>query len=170
MEKKKGIIYLCIIVRVMMVVGSYLSRGYDPTMLSKATKAQISYEYKRLSGRQQIVWFDENGGEREVLVHRYFGTYGDCVVMLVYLGWDIIGNPMGLPRAIGGLSYPVKVPTVCDVYLYNKNPNCKTIDIPLNIRYLPLEMMKREELNWLTDAQLEQLTSDVEAWVAKGNY
>ncbi len=171
MDRKKGIAYMCIIVLVMMAVGSYLSRGYDPTKLSEATKAQISREYKRLSGRQQLVWFDENGGMRETHVHRYFGTYGNCVVMLVYQhNRDSLGNRIELPCAIGGLSYQVKVPTVCDVYLYNKNPNCRTEEILLNTRYMPLEMMKNAKLNWLTDAQIEQITREVEAWVAAGNY
>ena len=172
MERKKGITCLCIIVLVMMVVGYFLSRNYTP-YLSPQMKAEIEQEYRKNNGDYYpFIWYDENRGKREDHVYRYFGKYGDCFVILAYgNNQDMSMKPLKLPWPLGGLSRAVLVPIECDILLYNANPNCKTYDTKyLKARLANLRDVKGSEMNWITDAQLEQLTDDLEAWVAKGNY
>ena len=120
-----------------------------------------------------IEWFDENGGKRETFTHRYFGKYSTCAVVLVYNdhpGTDPFGNPLKPPFAIGGLSRRVEVPVECEVWLYNYDKDCKTYEGKYATRFETLSGIMDSELNWLTNKQIEQLTSDLEAWVAAGNY
>ena len=87
MERKKGIILAFTMIFIMGVIGYCLSYG-DLPRIPMATKGKIMQEYKRMMGefyeRFPLVWFDDNGGRRDEGVHRYFGTYGDCVVLLKY--------------------------------------------------------------------------------------
>ncbi len=174
MNRKKGIISLCIIVLVMMVVGWFLSYKGLPAPPPEL-KDGVLHEIRKTAPYMEshIEWFDENGGKREVFTHRYFGKYGTCAVILVYnghLGTDLSGNPLKPRFAIGGLSRRVEVPVECKVWLYNYDKDCKTNEGRYATRFETLRGVKDSELNWLTDEQLEQLTSDVEAWVAAGNY
>ena len=169
MERKKGIIYLCIIVFAMMVVGFPLSAQGDFTPLTDAKKADFAEEYHRLMGNYELVWFDENGGKRDHLVHRYFGTYGDCYVLLRYMKTNMLLEAVDGPYPLLGLTRLVVYPMGCEIYLYNTNRNCKKVEI-IHARYYSLYYVQKRGLDWLTDAQLEQLTDDLEAWVAAGNY
>ena len=93
--------------------------------------------------------------------------------MLVYNdqpGADPFGNPLKPPFTVVGLSRRVEVPVECEVWLYNYDEDCKTYEGKYATRFETLRGVKNSELNWLTDTQLEKLTRDIEAWVAKGNY
>ncbi len=180
MDRKKGIISLCVIVLVMMVVGYFLSRDdAQPqgvqmnTPLSAKMKEEILQEYKRVLGdfyeEYPLVWLDENGGKREPGVTRYFGTYGECFVTITYdVNLDSHGSSRDGPWPVPGLPRRVDYPVNCYISLYNRNPNCKLG--PYHGRFESLTIVIRNDLNWLTDAQLEQLTDDLEAWLAAGNY
>ncbi len=173
MNRKKGIISLCIIVLVMMVVGSYLSRGYLPPAPDNL-KREMLQELKRLCPNVTVepyVWFDENGGKRDPGVCRYFGTYGDCAVILSYRdNSDYFGNPEDPPWPLLGLTRYVELPVKCAISLFNYNADCKMPDSSVASRYCDLVYVKTAELEWLTDAQLEKLSKDLETWVAAGNY
>ncbi len=175
MDRKKGIAYMCIIVLVMMVVGSYLSRGYLPPA-PESLKREIQQERERLCPDVTVdpfVWFDENGGKREPGVMRYVGIYGDCSVILAYEDpHDLLGWPEDPPFELIGLNRWIETPVKCALYLFNHNPDCK---LPgeggtLATRLCSLEYAKMKKLEWLTDAQLEQLNCDLEVWFAAGNY
>ena len=177
MNRKKGIISLCIIVLVVMAVGYFLSRNYTP-YLSPQMKAKIQEAHITNMGGEEyypdgflnLVWFDENGGKRDVGVLRYFGTYGDCIVLLEYgNGRSASGQPIKLPTALRGLPRRVEIPVDFKIMLYNMNPNYTSWEYLL-APYTPLYDVQDHKGEWLTDEQLEQLTCDLEAWVAKGNY
>ncbi len=173
MNRKKGIISLCIIVLVMMVVGSFLSRGYLPPA-PESLKREIQQERERLCPDvtvEPFVWLDENGGKRDPGVMRYVGTYGDCSVILAYEDpHDFLGWPEDPPFALSGLTRWIKLPVKCKIYLFNHNPDYEAHNSAEPRRFLDLPYVSYIGLGWLTDEQLEQLTCDLEAWVAAGNY
>ncbi|MBQ7331411.1 MAG: hypothetical protein IJW94_06435 [Oscillospiraceae bacterium] len=118
----------------------------------------------------KMVWFDENGGERDAGVFRYFGTYGDCIVLLRY-GADkgCVYGPFKRSFPMRGLSRPVYYPMECDIFLYNTDPNYTKY----RILFAPLDSLGTVnylKLGWLTQAQVERLTDDLEYWISKGNY
>ncbi len=178
MDRKKVVILIAVVVLVIAVaVGWYLSAGKTPA-LSKSMKAKIQEAHITNMGGEEyypdgylkLVWFDENGGKRDYHVVRYFGTYGDCIVLLEYgNGKSATGQPIGLPTTLAGLTRPVKYPVDCDIILYNTNPNYTSWEYLL-APYTSLYAVQNHKGAWLTDAQLEQLTCDLEAWVAAGNY
>ncbi len=120
--------------------------------------------------KMPLVWFDENGGKRDNRVFRFFGTYGDCIVLLRY-GDNQTGlmTPVKLPCPLYGLSRDVYYPMECDIYLYHTKPNYPKHDM-LGAPLASLYDLEYHKLKWLTDTQLEQLTNDLECWVAEGNY
>lgn len=186
MMNKKLIVFATLIIVAAIATGSFLSgcrpSEVDLTSLSLEQKSEILEAYKiEMCGgefdkdgefyrRHPLVWFDENGGRRNADVFRYFGTYGDCIVLLRY-GDNVTAlfEPIKPPCPLYGLSRTVDFPIECEVILYHTNPNypkhdaiAAPITSLLNLEYL--------QLQWLTDAQLEQLTDDLEIWVANGNY
>lgn len=186
MNKKTGIFVafaIVIIVATGIVLSGCQASLGDFTPLTAQQKADILDAYKiEFCGGEEfdpnseyyrkmpLVWFDENGGKRDEDVFRYFGTYGDCIVMLRYGdNKDAISQPVKLPFPLYGLSRSIDFPMECDIILYNTNPNHPThsdLATPLT-NLFTLEHLK---LSWLTDAQLEQLTNDLENWIKKGNY
>ena len=185
MNRKKGIICLCIIVFVMMVAGYFLSHNYTP-YLSPQLKAKIQEAhitnmggeeyYKRFpDGGLDIVWFDENGGKRDYRVVRHFGTYGDCIVLIEYDdARSATGRPIDPPYVVDGLTRRVESPSDFKIMLYNMNPDYMNPDCTdweyLLAPYTSLTDVQQHKGEWLTDEQLEQLTCDFEAWLAAGNY
>lgn len=176
MERKKVILSLSILLIVMIAVGYFLTRDYMPP-LSKGMKAKVleAYITEMVGGEEhynhtnRLVWFDENGGKRDRYVFRYFGTYGDCIVILRYgSGLTATGGPVKLPKTLP-LARPVQYPVDCSILLYNTNPDYPT-DGRLAAPITSLINVIEKKLPWLTDAQFEQLTDDLEAWIAKGNY
>ena len=173
MERKKGVVYLCLIVLLMMVAGSYLSRNYVPGPSAKI-RAEVTLEYKKLTGENYesfpLVWFDENGGKRDAGVYRYFGTYGDCVVLLIYhFPIEVSAETPRYPYRISS-TRTVMLPAGYEIMVFNRDPNCKTNEVypfPIRISAIYIAVIK---LNWLTDNQAEQIGRDLEDWVAKGNY
>ena len=135
---------------------------FDESELSEA--ARVCEEYP-------IVWFDENGGKRDYGVYRYFGTYGDCIVLLRYgKSWTTATMPWGEkieepPFRIPGLSRSIYSP----VAFSNQDPNYPTQKYDSN--HTPLHpLFGLYEVRWLTDEQLDQLMDDLENWLAEGNY
>ena len=175
MERKKGIIYLCLIVFAMMVAGSYLSRGYLPPA-PESLKREMLQEMERLCPDviiEEDVWVEENRGIREPGVNQYFGTYGDCSVILYYQApIDVYGWPEDPPFTVSGLTRGVKMSLKCQINLFNHNPDCRLSgeDGAFATRLCSLVTANTEKLGWLTDEQLEQLTCDFDAWLAAGNY
>ena len=113
-----------------------------------------------------LIWYDENGYAEEVNVWRYIGTYGDCYAFLV-IGDDLVNGVIGVdipkPYLLRGLSYDVYYPVEAEIYLYDTLGKLPTYtnsinEIPVRLRSL----YGFDDQKWLTDAQLEQLTRDVE--------
>ena len=124
----------------------------------------------KLYNQHPIIWFDENDGVEAENVWRYIGKYGDCYAFLVIEdNIDGFGSPWEGPYPIEGLSREVIYPTneAC-IMLYHTQKEFTyeqmwqfefESDAKFKM-YLLSEIKNREE--WLTDAQFEQLTCDVE--------
>ena len=181
MERKKGIIYLCIIVLVMMVVGYFLSCDYTYPTISPSSlariKAEVVREFIKLAGSEEayakhpVVWFDENGGKRDRWVYRYFGIYGDCIILLVYTSKPdaySIETPWYTYKITG--TCEVMMPAGYAFHVVNRDPICKTIEFWPTVRICESIGDAVRDLNWLTERQAEQIARDLEAWFAAGNY
>ncbi len=113
------------------------------------------------------IWYDENGYVEEPGVYRYIGTYGYCYAFLVIGdGQGATFDPMSGPFELRGLSRPVYYPIDATVLLYHtKRTFTYGIGTPWEItvraRYLDI-MGSEQRKEWLSDAQLERLTRDVE--------
>ena len=117
-----------------------------------------------------LIWYEDNGYVEEEHVWRYIGKYGDCYAFLVIEdNIDGFGSPWEGPYPIEGLSREVIYPTneAC-IMLYHTQKEFTyeqmwqfefESDAKFKM-YLLSEIKNREE--WLTDAQFEQLTQDVE--------
>jgi hypothetical protein len=149
----------------------------DPQTLSKREKAEILeiYNAKFPEGYhdymtyEPLVWFDESGNRRDDGVSRYFGTYGDCIVLIKYKGVE-------QPITIYHLSRLVEYPVSCEIWLVNKDPNAplksNNPEYPYDLfsPFCSLYGLATVDIQWLTDEELEQLTTDLENWLAEGNY
>ena len=181
MLKKWSTVLISAVLIVVLVCGSllfhWISAKGDFSPLTEEEKEAIEEAHQTEflgwwldNDLYRLVWFEENGGKRNDGVYRYFGRYGDCIVMVRYgNGLDAVGWPLNLPGKLFGLSRPVEYPVEADIYLYHTKPkrgDTVGLQAPISSLY-GLEIL---ELKWLTDAQLEQLTNDLEAWVAEGNY
>ena len=182
MKMKRNLI-LILVILMLLPIALAGCKGFLP--LSAKRKAEIEDAYKMLCGRD-IAWWDENGYDRIPTVFRYFATYGDCIVLLRYAQTpsDFLGNPIDPPYMLDYLTRPVECPTavgptgkvIFQIWLYNTNPTCpkdsNNPEYPYNLR-APLATMQdlhNMGLTWLTDEELEQLTTDLENWLAAGNY
>lgn len=115
-----------------------------------------------------IIWYDENGNVEDNHVWRYIGTYGECYAFLK-IG-DNINNGINweveIPYPVAGLSRKVYYPIEAEVVLYHSKRTFTEREVfgggsdeRCSLWYL-WQIDNRE--NWLTDAQLEQLTADIE--------
>ena len=175
MKMKRSIILILVMLTLLSVA---LAGCLSP--LTAAQKAEIKDAFiKEYFGEEfyrgePMVWFDENGGKRDPGVFRYFGTYGDCIVMIRYKAVDKIlsGGRDNMPVKLTYLAREVTYPVCCDIHLYNTNPNYPkdsgryTLHAPL----AEMSWIMKNDLGWLTDEELEQLTTDLENWLAEGNY
>ena len=175
MLKKWSTVLISAVLIVVLVCGSllfhWISAKGDFSPLTEEEKEAIEEAFQTEFPGLWYEWFEENGGKRAPEgVYRYFGRYGDCIVMVRYgNGLDAVGRPLNLPGKLFGLSRPVEYPVEADIYLYHTKPkrgDTVGLQAPISSLY-GLEIL---ELKWLKDAQLEQLTNDLEAWVAEGNY
>lgn len=113
------------------------------------------------------IWYDENGYVEETGVYRYIGTYGYCYAILVIGdGMGATMDPMPGPFELHGLARPVYYPIDAKVLLYHtKRTFTSGVDAPwettTRVRYLET-MGPEHRKEWLTDAQLERLTRDIE--------
>lgn len=179
MTKKRFVILLIAAVVVLitgLLVLNWQSSQGDFTSLTAQQKEDILKVYKtEVCGNDEtfyqklpLVWFDENGGERNPGVFRYLGTYGDCAVLLQY-GQEADGF------TIPNLWRSVKYPMICYIWLYNTNPNYSSYSLPASKSYPNSPLARLSTLSergevWLTNSQLRQLTNDLEDWIAAGNY
>ena len=182
MKKWLIIITAVILVLVIAVIGGmriqdYLAAQGDFTPLTSEQKEEILEAYRNylyFEDNVSMRWVEDNGGESLRNYFRYFGTYGDCIVMLKYGdNLNAIGYPISLPCHIPNLAYFFDYPVECSVYLYNTNPNYPKASDPLYTNMPPitgLEELAWLGVEWLTEDQLLQLTKDLEHWVAEGNY
>jgi len=116
------------------------------------------------------IWYDENGYVEEPGVYRYIGTYGYCYAILVIGdGMGATMDPMPGPFELHGLARPVYYPIDVKVLLYHTKRTFDTLwGTTTRGRYL--ETMKPEHRKeWLTDAQLERLTRDIEKLAKEHN-
>ena len=121
-----------------------------------------------------ITWYDENGYVEEFGVWRYIGTYGDCYAFLVIGdGLGATFEPLPGPFELYGLSRSVYYPVDAEVVVYHTK---RTFTYGVGTDYehtTPLRILERigPEIRkeWLTDAQLEQLTRDIEKIAAEHN-
>ncbi len=174
--KKKSIVIVSATILLLSIVLSGC-RGFWP--LSRDMKDKVEEAYRIRFGLDQLTdeeyyasgfnmkWFDECG-KRDSTVFRYFGSYGDCIVLLGY-------SDANETYTISNLARPVEIPRVYCIYLYNTNPDYPNAPLPGKKEGLksPLALladMKQRGISWLTDEELEQLTTDLENWVAAGNY
>lgn len=181
MKMKRNLI---LILMILMLLPMALAGCNDFLPRSPITKAEIEEAYKArfggffVSEDELPAWYDENGGQRDNNVFRNFGTYGDCLVLLRYYNHsDGFGWPIDPPYMLRFLSRPVEYPVQCDIWLYNTNRNYprksnnpKYADDTLASPLSPLKELAFYEITWLTDEELEQLTTDLENWLAEGNY
>ncbi len=180
MKMKRNLILILVILMLLsMALAGCQSVQGDFTPLTAEQKANILEAYKiEFCGNDEnyyqgkpLIWFDENGGKRDPNVYRYFGSYGDCIVMLRYGdGQNALFEPVTLPKKIP-LSRVVEYPVDVDIVLYNTNPQYPNSG--RYKKYAPISSMQGLELydiTWLTRGQLEQLTTDLENWLAVGNY
>lgn len=149
--------------------------------LSRMTKDKIKEDYfvyecgsnERIYKMAPIIWYEENNYTEEENVWRYIGTYGDCYAFLVIgSGIGATMDPLELPVKLQGLSRTVYYPNDAHVMLYHTKrlftyqeaiyPN-SSYEKTIKMASLD-EIENREE--WLTDAQLEQLTRDIEKMAA----
>ena len=183
MKKCIALILGMLILLCAVLTGCQSAQGdFTPLTAEQKTKIFDTYkagfgDYYEVSGVRPFVWFDENGGKRDSGVLRYFGTYGDCVVLLQYgSGQNFFMEPIELPITMWDLAYPVQYPVDCEIVLYNKNPNCRLesrnrdYDYDLLVPICSLTELKLMKINWLTWPQLFQLTTDLENWITDGNY
>ena len=178
MLKKWSTVLISAVLIVVLVCGSllfhWISAKGDFSPLTEEEKEAIEEAHQTEFPGLWYEWFEENGGKRAPEgVYRYFGRYGDCIVMVRYgdgqNAVDTLQFPLNLPYKMRGLSRPVEYPVEADIYLYHTKPkrgDTVGLQAPITALYY-LDML---DLKWLTDAQLEQLTNDLEAWVAEGNY
>lgn len=179
---KKSIL---LIVATLLLLSTVLAgcKGFLP--LSAKRKAEIEEAYK-MQYNGNANWWDKNGYDRIPTLFRYFDTYGDCIVLLRYTNVPIdgLGRPLDPPYILDYLTRPVECPVsvsslghkvICKIWLYNTDPNCpktssnadyRDLDAPL----ATMEGLHNRGLTWLTDEELEQLTTDLENWLAEGNY
>lgn len=115
-----------------------------------------------------LIWYDENGGVEENFVWRYIGTYGDCYAFLqIGDNENAIYEPVDIPYPIRSLTRVVYYPIEADVILYHTNREftyaevCSSDFDGETIKLWTLNGMDNRE-EWLTDAQLERLTRDIE--------
>ena len=178
MTKKRFVILL--IAAVIVLIGRVLllnweeSQG-DFTPLTAEQKANVLEEYKthycyseKFYQEHPLIWFDDNGEERNPGVFRYLGTYGDCAVLLQY-GQEADGF------TIPNLWRSVKYPMSCYIWLYNTNSNYSSYSLPPSKNHPNSPLARLSTLSergevWLTKSQLRQLTNDLEDWIAAGNY
>ena len=153
---------------------------YSTKRLPPWEKEKVEREYYEVlwSGAKEyahkhnpLIWYEDNDYVEEEHVWRYIGTYGDCHAFLV-IGdnTDVFWNQLEPPFPIEGLSRVVEYPAANQVrimlyhtkkaFTYDQFAQLDTgYDYLYKMRYLD-EIRNREE--WLTDAQFEQLTQDVE--------
>lgn len=136
--------------------------------LPKWEKKKIEAIYAEKWSPYPIVWYDENGYKEENGVWRYVGTYGECYALLcIGNNTDMIFEPVELPYKLFGLSYPVYYPVEADLILYHTKKaftyeeiyDFEGVEGTYRLCYLA-SIKNREE--WITDAQLERLTRDIE--------
>ena len=120
-------------------------------------------------------WYDENGGIEELGVWRYVGTYGDCYAFLViddnFMPIDCDPRiPVANPYPLDGLTRDVYYHTEAFVVLYHTKKDFTVMlgDREYSGRLEYLGAIKNRE-EWITDAQLERLTRDVEKIAAAHN-
>lgn len=170
-KRGKIIITSLLVISIAFLVG-YVIFQPSPGTLSRQQKADVVAAYNRYwkDGIEKeitydpVIWYDENGGVEEDGVWRYFGTYGDCLV-LFELGENFDAELDGLTRPV---YYPSDGCIVgCRVVLFHTGEDYHMLyDIPCRLQ--TLHQVCIEDANWLTDEQLEQLTDDLETWIAEG--
>lgn len=183
MKTKRSIILIIVVLILipMMLAGC---KGFLP--LSGKRKAEIEDAFMKVA-HKELCWWDENGYDRLPGTFRYFDSYGDCIVLLKYINTpcDSFGWPLDPPYALNYLTRPMECPVsvnsvgvevIFDILLYNTNPNCpkesNNLNCPTNLN-TPLASLidlHKRGLTWLTNEELEQLTTDLENWIAEGNY
>ena len=144
----------------------HLADEHEPVpALSAEEKEKVDAEVK---GIKITSWYDENGYKEESGVWRYVGTYGDCYAFLMYeLNITPIFDPITLPIELQGLSRPVAFHHNASVMLYHTKQAFAFSEIygeGDNSRLQSWAYLKHiaNRNQWLTDAQLEELTRDIE--------
>ncbi len=180
--KRSIILFLVILMLLPMALAG--CKGFLP--LSAKRKAEIEDAFMKVA-HKELCWWDENGYDRIPTLFRYFDTYGDCIVLLRYTSTpsDLLGNPIDPPYILDYLTRPVEYPaSVCsignrvigEIWLFNTDPNCpntsNNADYPhdLDAPLATMQNLHNMGLTWLTNEELEQLTTDLENWIAEGNY
>ena len=112
--------------------------------------------------RRPLIWYDENGYIEKPGVWRYVGRYGFCYAFLMIEDdTDNSGIGMGLPRE-------VDYPREAAIILYHTIKEFPTNEVfgydsdsGERLRMTALSGIKNRK-DWISDAQLERLTRDVE--------
>ena len=158
-------VLLCLSVSFLVV---YAVANYkDTSTLSAEQKEEIKVAYHKMyypdsdldvQDIPPLIWYDENGEVEEYMVWRYVGTYGDCVVCLrIGNNQDAIFRPLEMPYLMYDLPRDVYYHVEATVWVYNPQGH-EEFGKLLTVSDLELYGIK-----WLSDAQLEQLTKDIEA-------
>ena len=190
--KTKRHIILIIVVLILIPIMLAGCKGFLPLSAKRRAEIEEAYKIEFCGGDEElyqeysIYWWDEIGYDRIPKAFRYFSTYGDCIVLLRYTNVPIdgLGRPLDPPYILDYLTRPVECPVsvsslghkvICKIWLYNTDPNCPKTSSNADYRDLDAPLATMEDLHnrgltWLTDEELEQLTTDLENWLAEGNY
>lgn len=190
--KTKRSLVLILVMLMLLPMALAGCKGFLPLSAKRRAEIEEAYKIEFCGGDEElyqeysIYWWDEIGYDRIPKAFRYFDTYGDCIVLLRYTGTpsDLLGNPIDPPYILDYLTHPVEYPaSVCsignrvigEIWLYNTDSNCPKASNNADYRDLDAPLATMEDLHnrgltWLTDEELEQLTTDLENWLAEGNY
>ena len=154
---------IAIIASVLAIVIVCLTCIYASTpRLPPWEKDKILNEFNIVEVSDTPIWYEDNGYVEEPGVMRYIGTYGDCYAFLIIgFGTGATMEPYEGPVEVRGLSRPVYYPVEAHIGLYHTKRTFRLKGTTLRAWCLSwLTPEYRQE--WLTDAQLERLTRDVE--------
>ena len=182
--KNKSVKFLCVFLLAGMLLSLFTgcapANNNEPA-LSAEEKAALNAECMRLKFYYgDIAWYDEDPTlDFSDSFHRYCGTYGDAVVILVsYPRESMIYLPgatkpeeseesrVPVPSDLEVHGRTITYPAQCYLLVFNPNHVVPSGDYSLkNAAVRPFELSYVEE--WMTSEQMDQALDDLEKWIAE---
>ena len=170
MRKNRKLIFAILAILIAVIIWGIDLYASTPR-LPQWEKEKVEEAYYAVSPAPPLIWYDENGYTEEKFVYRYIGTYDYCHAFLeIGDNTNAIFEEIDLPYPICGLSRTVYYPVEADVVLYHTKKaftyeevsnyeDAGKVEGTYRLCYLASLKNRRE---WLTDAQLERLTQNIE--------